>query len=119
MVIADDHQLALQGLARAVTKHPDLELVAQAADGAAALAAIEELSPDVALVDVRMPELDGVELCARIAGEPELETRVVLLTAFPNSRVRERALRAGAVAFLDKESSRDELCEALVAAACN
>lgn len=117
VVIADDHQLALQGLARAVTKHPGLELVGEACDGGSALAAIEELTPDVALVDVRMPGLDGVDLCAHVAGEPGLRTRIVLLTAFPSNSLRDTAIRAGAVAFLDKETSRQDVCDALVAAA--
>jgi two-component system nitrate/nitrite response regulator NarL len=117
VVIADDHRLALQGLARAVDHHPELELVAQARDGAAALAAIEEFCPDVALIDVRMPGLDGVDLCARVTDEPTLPTRIVLLTAFPTNGVHARAREAGAVTCLDKETSRQELCDALVAAA--
>ncbi len=113
VVIADDHSLSLEGFARAVRNHPDLELVAQARDGGSALAAIEEHMPDVALVDVRMPCLDGVELCGRLGASP---TRVVLLTAHPTSDLRARALDAGAVNFLDKETPRQDLCEALVAA---
>lgn len=119
VLIADDHQLALEGLARAVSKHPDLELVAEARDGSGALAAIEELTPDVALIDVRMPGIDGIEVCARLAErQRQCPTRVVLLTAFPTTSLRCQALDAGAVAFLDKETSRQELCAALLAAAC-
>lgn len=116
VVIADDHELTLEGLVRAVRRHPDLQLVAEVRDGRAALGAIEEFEPDVALVDVRMPGLDGIELCARVTSDAQRQTRVVVMTAFPTAQLRDRSLRTGAVAFLDKQTSRQELCEALVMA---
>jgi two-component system, NarL family, nitrate/nitrite response regulator NarL len=113
--IADDHPLIREGLARAVGHRAELDLVGEAADGRTALDDISELRPDVALVDVSMPELDGLEVLNAIArnGVP---TAVVLLSAQVTPDVVYRAFGLGAVGFVSKEAGRDEICDVLVAA---
>ena|SRR2546423_5712073 len=113
VVVADDHPVYRDGLVRAICSSAELELLGEAADGREAERVIEERSPDVALVDVKMPALGGVELCERLIGRGA-PTRVVMISAYLDPNLVARALRAGAAAYLGKDASRDEICEALV-----
>jgi len=115
VVIADDHPLVRDGLVRAISVNLALEVVGEAADGVEALALIEELLPDVALLDVRMPRLDGIDVCESITRRvPPLATRVVLLSAYLEPSLLWRAAVAGASGYLSKEASRTDICDALV-----
>ncbi|HEX4109155.1 MAG TPA: response regulator transcription factor [Solirubrobacteraceae bacterium] len=116
VVVADDHPIFRAGVARAVQESPMLHLVGEACDGPGALSLIEAERPDVALLDVRMPGLDGVAIAAavRAAGGP---TQVVLLSAAEEAALVLRALDAGAAGFLSKEAGDEEICDALVRAA--
>jgi two-component system nitrate/nitrite response regulator NarL len=114
--VADDHPLVREGLLRAVGDEPRLELVGSAANGREALEGIRDLRPDVALLDVKMPELDGIAVVRAVAREA-LDTRVVFLSAYVDSAVAYRALAEGAAGFLSKEASAKAVCEAIVAAA--
>lgn len=111
MLIADDSDAYRSGIARAVRAHADLELVGEVDGGAAALEAISELTPDIALLDVRMPGLDGLEVCQRVRamGSPAI-TKVVLLSAYMDATVVARAREVGADAYLSKAASRREIC---------
>ena len=104
-----------EGLLRAVADQPHLDLVGSAGDGRAALDGIRELRPDVALLDVKMPELDGLAVVRAVTRE-ELPTRVVFLSAYVDSAVAYRAVAEGAAGFLSKEASSQSVCEAIVAA---
>jgi two-component system nitrate/nitrite response regulator NarL len=118
VLLADDHPLFRDGLARAITSHLGLELVAEAEDGLRALALVEELEPDVALLDVRMPRLDGLQVCARLAARsPAPRTRVVLVSAYVEPGLVARAVRAWACGYLGKDVGREEICDALIEAA--
>jgi two-component system nitrate/nitrite response regulator NarL len=99
-----------------VADRPQLELVGSAGNGREALDAIRELRPDVALLDVKMPELDGMAV-VRAVSRDELPTRVVFLSAYVDSAVAYRALAEGAVGFLSKEASSEAVCDAITAAA--
>jgi DNA-binding NarL/FixJ family response regulator len=102
-------------MARAISAHPRLSLVAEVGNGIDALKAIEELTPDVALLDARMPGLNGLTVCDRVAAHvPPLRTRVLLVTADPDEFSIVEATAIGAQGLLSKGSSRDELCAALV-----
>lgn len=101
---------------RAVRGRPDLELVGEAGDGRRALELIRELGPEVALLDVRMPELDGLEVLNAVRRDG-LATAVVLLSAHLSSDLVYRCIAMGAAAFLPKEASRDDICDAVTAAA--
>lgn len=104
------------GLARRIKERPELDLIGEAADGPSALTAIRELRPDVAVLDIKMPRLDGLRVAAAIARE-ELPTRIVILSAYVESAVVFKALAAGARAFLPKDSDRREVCDAISAVA--
>jgi two-component system nitrate/nitrite response regulator NarL len=116
VLVADDHPLFREGVARAIRDRPDLELVAEAADGAAALEQTFLLTPDVALLDVRLPGLDGPSVlkALRRAGDA---TPVLFLSAFTDGDVVHPALSAGAAGYLSKEATRDEICDAIAAVA--
>ena len=105
-----------EGLLRAVTGQPALELVGSAGNGREALEQIRRIQPDVALLDVKMPELDGIAVVRAVARDG-LPTRVVFLSAYVDSAVAYRALAEGAAGFLSKEASASAVCEAIVAAA--
>ena len=110
-MLADDHDRYREGLARALRDDPGLEVVAEVSDGAAAVEAVTRLRPELAVIDVRMPGIDGFGVCRRLAG---LETtRVVLMTDDPSDTLRATAAELGAAALLDKSSSRVALCTRL------
>ena len=116
VLVADDHPLYREGVARAIRDRHDLELVAEARDGESALEAIGRLTPDVALLDVRLPGLDGpgVLKALRRAGD---DTAVLFLSAYTDGDVVHPALSAGAAGYLSKEATRDEICDAIAAVA--
>ena len=116
VLIADDHPLFREAIARVIAEQPELELVAEAADGRAALEKIRELAPDVAVIDVRMPELDGSDVLTALRDEG-LPTNVVFLSAFLDSKTVYDAVAAGANAYLSKEAETDEIVAAIRAAA--
>lgn len=116
VLIADDHPLFREAIARVIAERSDLELVAEAADGRAALEKIRELEPDVAVIDVRMPELDGSDVLVALR-EAGLRTNVVFLSAFLDSKTVYDAVAAGANAYLSKEAETDEIVTAILAAA--
>jgi two-component system nitrate/nitrite response regulator NarL len=104
-----------EGLLRAVGDRPALEVVGSAGNGREALEQIRQMQPDVALLDVKMPELDGIAVVRAVARDG-LATRVVFLSAYVDSAVAYRALAEGAAGFLSKESSAKTVCDAIVAA---
>ena len=116
VVLADDHPLFRDGLARRIRERPELELIAEAGDGVEALAVIRELRPDVAVLDIKMPRVDGIRVAEAVARD-HLETRVVMLSAYLESALVFNALAAGARGFLSKDADRQEVCEAIIAVA--
>jgi two-component system nitrate/nitrite response regulator NarL len=116
--IADDHDGYRSGIARLVAEHPALEVVGQASDGAEALAGIVECQPDVALLDVRMPGMSGIEVCRRLQAEGSAPgARIVLITGTPDPVLSNQAAAAGAVALLGKETPPGTIASQLLAAA--
>ena len=116
ILIADDHPLFRAAIARVIAEQPELELVAEASDGRAALEQIRELRPDVAVIDVRMPKLDGSDVLTALRDEG-LPTSVVFLSAFLDSKTVYDAVAAGANAYLSKEAETGEIVAAIRAAA--
>jgi two-component system nitrate/nitrite response regulator NarL len=114
VLVADDHPLFREAVVRAVRERPEFELVAEAADGRAALEAIRELRPDVAVLDLKMPELDGLRVLNAIRRD-ELPTRVVLLSAFLDGAVAFDAVAGGAAAFLTKDADRRRITDTVAA----
>lgn len=115
-MVADDHPLYRDGMVRAIKERPDLELVGEAADGRAALDMVAELQPDVAVLDLRMPELDALQVMNAIKRD-ELPTRVVLVSAFLDGSLVFQAVAAGAAAYLSKDADRNRICDAVAAVA--
>ncbi|EUA48511.1 putative transcriptional regulatory protein NarL [Mycobacteroides abscessus 21] len=113
VVVGDDHPLFREGVVRALTASGQITVVAEAENGAGALELIREHRPDVALVDYRMPELDGTQVAAAVRRD-ELPTRVLLLSAHDDAAIVYRALEEGAAGFLSKESTRTELVGAVL-----
>ena len=113
VVVGDDHPMFRDGVVRALTSSGSIDVVAEADDGVSALAAIREHSPQVALLDYRMPGMDGAEVAAAVLRD-ELPTRVLLVSAHDESAIVFRALQEGAAGFLSKESSRSELVNAVL-----
>jgi two-component system NarL family response regulator len=113
---ADDHPVVRAGIAAMVANEPDIEIVAQARDGAEAVALFEAHRPDVVLIDLRMPKLDGVSAIQAVrAIEPN--ARIVALTTYDGDADIHRALSAGASAYLLKDAMVDELVSAIRTAA--
>lgn len=116
VLIADDHPLYREGVVRALSASGRVEIVAEAEDGRDALAKIHEHLPDVALLDYKLPELDGVAVTHAIARE-QLPVRVLLVSAFMDSGVVYKALETGAAGFVSKEARREQIVDAVLACA--
>jgi two-component system nitrate/nitrite response regulator NarL len=116
VLVADDHPVFREGIVRALTASPRAEVVAEAGDGRAALEAIAAEQPDVAVLDYRLPGLDGIEIVRAVVRDG-LPTRVLMLSAHDESSVVYDALQAGAAGYLLKEASRDEIVAAVLAVA--
>lgn len=112
VVVADDQPVVLHGFAAIIDAAPDLEVVGTARDGRELLGLVARTRPDVAVVDVRMPVLDGIAATARIGAEHP-STRVLVLTTFDLDEFVYDALRAGASGFLLKDVTADRLVEAV------
>ncbi|MGN2359714.1 response regulator [Streptomyces luridiscabiei] len=112
-VIADDQMMVRQGFTVLLNAEPDIEVVGQAVNGLDAVAKVDELSPDVVLMDIRMPELGGIEATRRITAREGSEVKVLVLTTFDLDEYVYEALRAGASGFLLKDASADELAHAV------
>ncbi|AOS64831.1 response regulator transcription factor [Actinoalloteichus hymeniacidonis] len=114
VLLVDDQHLVRAGFRSILDGEPDIEVVAEAADGHGALRLAAEHRPDVVLMDVRMPELDGLAATRRLAEDPRLSaTRVVILTTFDLDDYVYDALRAGAAGFLVKDTEPMELIHAV------
>jgi DNA-binding NarL/FixJ family response regulator len=116
IVVADDHPAMRAGVVALLASVSDLEIVGEAADGHEALELVARLRPDVAVLDLRMPVLDGVALTTRIVAEHPA-TRVLILTTYDTDSEIERAVEAGALGYLLKDAGRDQLTSAVRAAA--
>ena len=119
VVIADDQELVRAGFAMVIGSQPDMAVAAQARDGAEAVALAETLHPDVVLMDVRMPGMDGLEATSRIsaleaaAGDAPRKTRVIILTTFDLDEYVMAAITAGASGFLLKDTEPETLLNSI------
>ncbi|GAA0978399.1 response regulator transcription factor [Acrocarpospora macrocephala] len=112
VVLVDDQELVRAGFRMVLGAQPDIEIVAEAADGAAAVTALREISADVVLMDVRMPRMDGVEATRLILAKPDAP-KVLILTTFDLDEYAFAAIRAGASGFLLKDVPPDDLLSAI------
>jgi DNA-binding NarL/FixJ family response regulator len=112
VLIADDHVMVVAGLTSIIGMQPDMEVVAEAGNGREAVDLIQRVNPDVVLLDLRMPQLDGLGVLNEIRTK-NAAVRVVILTTFDSELDIYRAIKAGAKAYLLKDSRRDELLDCI------
>jgi DNA-binding NarL/FixJ family response regulator len=114
VLLADDQSLVRAGFRALLDAQPDIEAVAEAADGEGAVRLVRERRPDVVLMDIRMPVLDGLAATRRVTGDPDLrDVKVVMLTTFELDEYVFEAIRSGASGFLVKDTEPDELLRAV------
>jgi DNA-binding NarL/FixJ family response regulator len=113
VLLADDQPLVRAGFRLILEAEEDVEVVGEAGDGAEAVAATERLQPQVVLMDVQMPKLDGLEATRRIATDANIRTRVLILTTFERDDYVFEALRAGASGFMLKNAAPEDLVRAV------
>ena len=118
IVVADDHQVVRDGISALLTEERDFDVVAEAQNGLEAIRVVEELKPDILVVDVMMPGLNGLEVIRQIR-RTSPDTRVVVLSMYSNEEFVLEALRSGALGYVLKQSPSAELIEAVRAAAGN
>lgn len=112
MVLADDHKLVRQGIRSLLEMHPEIEVVGEASDGEELLKLISELAPDIVLLDVMMPNLNGIE-AAKIVRQRGDQTRLIFLTMHSNSTYVVRALQSGAYGYVLKDADFSEILQAI------
>jgi DNA-binding NarL/FixJ family response regulator len=112
IIVADDHAVVREGTRRLLEREPDMDLVGEAADGEEALRLINEFTPDVAIVDISMPRMSGIEL-PRKAKASQPATAILILTAYDNDEYVFALLEAGAAGYLLKAAPAQELVEAV------
>ncbi|MBQ1088251.1 response regulator transcription factor [Streptomyces sp. B93] len=113
VVVADDQALVRRGFAMILRVHQDIEVVAEAGTGVEAVEAAHRHRPDVILMDIRMPEMDGLEATSRILTEADWDARVLILTTFDPDEYVYKALRSGASAFVLKDIPPEQLAAAV------
>ncbi|MDO3387161.1 response regulator transcription factor [Gilvimarinus sp. SDUM040013] len=113
VLVVDDQALVRRGFALVLQHEGDIEVVAEASNGLEAVAAAKKYRPDIILMDIRMPELDGLEATSQILSEASVNTRVIILTTFDPDEYVYRALRAGASGFVLKDIPPEDLVNAV------
>lgn len=113
IVVADDEQMIRTALRAILSAEPDLEVVGEAATGAQAVSVVRELRPDIVLMDVRMPEVDGIRATEQILSTVADPPRIIVVTTFENDSYVYDALHAGASGFLLKRAEADQLVQAV------
>ncbi|MGP4026707.1 response regulator [Actinomadura sp. 3N407] len=116
IIVVDDHTVMRTGVVALLAAEPTIDVVGEAGDGREAVALVERLRPDVALLDLRMPVLDGVAATSEITAGPT-GTRILVLTTYDTDNDIEHAIEAGAIGYLLKDTTRDQLVDAIHAAA--
>lgn len=114
VLVVDDQSLIRQAITDILSGHADIEVLGDARDGKEAVASARELRPDVVIMDIRMPNLDGIGATAEICADPALsETRVLILTTFEEDEYLVAALRSGASGFIGKGAEPEEIVHAV------
>ncbi len=113
--VSEDHPVYREGLVESIRDRPELELVGVSGNGRQTLDRIRELRPDLALVDLKLPDLDGIGVLKALGEEP-IDTRVLLLSAYSDGALVHEALEAGAAGYLSKDAAAHEICAAIRAA---
>ncbi|MGD8239997.1 MAG: response regulator transcription factor [Armatimonadota bacterium] len=115
VVVADDHTIVRQGLCSILNAHPDVEVVGEASDGREAVRLVDELQPDIVIMDIAMPQLNGLEATRQIASRHP-DVRVLVLSMYTDIEHVVHALQAGACGYVRKEDADAELIDAIQSA---
>jgi two-component system nitrate/nitrite response regulator NarL len=116
VLVVDDHPLFRDAIVRLLRSWAELEVIGEAGSGRAALERIRLDAPDVAVVDLRMPDIDGVQLCTAVTRE-ELATRILIVSGYDDDELVYAALEAGASGYVPKDAPRDEVARAVLSVA--
>lgn len=116
ILVAEDHPLFREALARTIREQPAFELVGEAGDGREALSLVRTLRPDVVVLDLKLPEYDGLQILS-ILRQEEADAKVVLISAFLDGTLAYEAVAAGAEAYLSKDADREQICATIQAVA--
>jgi len=108
IIICDDHQIFREGLSRIIKEQESLDLLGQCGDGNTAIKKLRELKPDIAILDISMPEMDGIEV-ARLVQQENLTTNIIILTMYKEKVYFDRAMDAGVKGYLLKENATSDL----------
>lgn len=112
IVLADDHPIVRKGLHLSIQEDPRLQIVAETGDGESALELIQELVPDLAILDINMPKLDGLAVAARLA-KASIRTKIIFLSFHSGEQIFRAALKRGAMGYLLKGSASEEVLDAI------
>jgi two-component system NarL family response regulator len=112
VLVADDHPVVRHGIMANVKPQPDMTVIAEAGDGVEALALIKEHLPDVVLLDLRMPHMDGLDVLAELKTS-RLPCKIIIMTTFDSEEDVQRAMKAGARGYLLKDSTQEEILDAI------
>jgi two-component system NarL family response regulator len=112
VLVADDHPIVRDGIIANLEAQTDMIVVAEAGDGVEALSLIKEHSPDVVILDLRMPGMDGLDVIAQLNSQ-KLSSKVIIMTTFESEEDVHRSIRAGARGYLLKDSSQEEILDAI------
>ena len=112
IIIADDHQIVRQGLRVLIEKEPDMEVVGEAEDGQATVSLAKELHPHIVLMDIKMPDLNGIEATRQILSDMP-DVKIIALSMYPDQRFVMNMLKSGARGYLLKDSAFEELAQAI------
>jgi len=113
ILIADDHQLVREGIKRILAEDEELQVIAEAADGQEAVDMIEKHKPDIVLMDITMPGMDGMEATRRLVKEIDTSVRIIILTMHTDEHYAARLMRMGATGYVIKDVAPAELIEAI------
>lgn len=116
IVVVDDHDIVRGAVSSLLDGNDEIEVVGEAANGEAAIAVVEELQPDVVVMDISMPGMDGITATEKIVAANGRHTRVVMLSMYASSDLVEQALKKGATGYLLKRSTPAELVQGIIAA---
>lgn len=113
IVLADDHSLVRDGIGALLEEEPDLDVIGEVSNGLEAIQMVEDLAPDILIIDIRMPELGGIETVERLNENPDLKTKCIILSMHDSEEYILKSVQAGASGYLLKDTGKTEFVKAI------